>query len=258
MAWVAWTCAGNGPSDGAAGGAAAPVGGATGAAGGAGSGGAGAAGGSGGEAGGADGAAGTGGAVGCGGAAEGGACATPCWGCHGTEQSFAPPPDTDGNVGTTYRGVGAHQSHLAASSWHLQVPCTECHLVPAKPVWDPQVPTHQNGIVDLSWGPVAMGGIFDGQTLTCSYTYCHGTTLGPDPDGKSSIRTPQWTAVDGSQKACGAACHSLPPGGTHDPSPKCEDCHGEVIAAFAPDDPAASAWANAALHVNGKGESQEP
>jgi hypothetical protein len=105
--------------------------------------------------------------------------------------------------------------------------------------------------VNFEWGPVAVGGIYDATAQTCSYTRCHGTTLPPDQLGETSVRKPEWTLVDGSQSACGKACHTLPPGGTHESSTDCASCHPRVIAAFDPLDPEATIWADPDLHING-------
>jgi len=52
------------------------------------------------------------------------------FGCHGSDVNVAPPADTQGNNDTLEVTVGAHQAHLGASSWHQEVLCEDCHLVP--------------------------------------------------------------------------------------------------------------------------------
>ncbi len=195
------------------------------------------------------GAGGVGGEVGAGG--RGGSEPGHCSQCHGNTDNAAPPQDVLGRVDTGLPGVGAHQAHLAASSWHGPVACEQCHIVPTQPTWDPAVPTHMNGIYDIQWGPLAQQGSYDPVALNCSDSYCHGGTLGPDKAGSSSNRTPVWTRLDGSQDACGGACHTLPPGGNHTDSDRCELCHGEVIANFDSINPQASIWSNAHHHING-------
>jgi len=177
--------------------------------------------------------------------------------CHGAPESPAPPPDTTGQTATDAPGVGAHQAHLGASSWRGPIACRECHLIPRMAGPDPCVPTHYNGGSDLDWGPLARFGYYDPGALSCSGTYCHGGTLLPDPVGESTNRVPEWVVVDGSQAACGEACHALPPGETHSEDSDCESCHGEVIASFNADDPAASVWADADLHIDGIAQSDE-
>jgi predicted CxxxxCH...CXXCH cytochrome family protein len=178
--------------------------------------------------------------------------AGPCGVCHGSAANPAPPKDLKGHTQTTYPGVGAHQSHLASSTWHLPVSCDQCHPMPKIPSYDPAVPTHMSGAADIVWGPVAKQGAYDTSARRCSGTYCHGGTMLPDTPGASTTRAPDWIKVDGTQAKCGQACHSLPPGGYHSPSTSCPTCHGPVISQFDPLKPDAAVWANAALHVDGK------
>src|SRR5678815_2103759 len=61
-------------------------------------------------------------------------CAT---GCHGDDNSNAPPKSVSGVTDTTSTAVGAHQSHMNPSpAWHLKVECSDCHVVPTA-VGDP-------------------------------------------------------------------------------------------------------------------------
>lgn len=172
-----------------------------------------------------------------------------CVSCHGSTNP-APPKGTSGELLTTDRAVGAHQTHLAAATWHRQVACTDCHLVP-KTTKDPAVPTHINGTADVKWGAtVAKTGTWDTTALTCAGTWCHGGALQPDAAGTTTVRTPLWTKVDGTQKDCGKSCHTTPPGGTHTAQTNCQSCHASVIAAFDPATQTAT-WKDASLHVDG-------
>jgi predicted CxxxxCH...CXXCH cytochrome family protein len=184
--------------------------------------------------------------------ASDGAAPGPCSQCHGSALNAAPPKDTKGNTATTVSGVGAHQSHLATPTWHHAIACAECHVVPKVPSYDPSVPSHMNGVGDVSWGPLAKSGTYQATTGLCSGTYCHGATLDPDIAGQTSLRSPTWTTVNGTQAACGTACHTLPPGGGHPAATGCPTCHGAAISAFTPGSPPVVVWANAALHVDGK------
>jgi predicted CxxxxCH...CXXCH cytochrome family protein len=163
-----------------------------------------------------------------------------CTGCHGSTANLAPPLSVTGKSATTERGVGAHQQHLVASTWHAPIQCTDCHIVPKK-VTDP-------GHIDtalpaeLTWSALATSDgakpAWDG--VKCSGTYCHGSTL-----SGGTATAPVWTKVDGTQSACGS-CHSLPPtGGGHTTNTNCSACHGAVVDAsrkiIAP-----------ALHIDGK------
>ncbi|MBK9033288.1 MAG: CxxxxCH/CxxCH domain-containing protein [Myxococcales bacterium] len=170
--------------------------------------------------------------------------ATACDSCHGSGGDPSPPRDVSGNLATTARGVGAHRSHLGASTWRAPIACTECHAVPTSidSVGHRDTPLP----AELTFGPRARADgaapTFDG--VTCADAYCHGATLRPG----GTDTTPTWTVVDGSQAACGT-CHGLPPGGGHPPvigaaPAACAACHDAVIA---PD----GSFANPALHVDG-------
>ncbi len=176
---------------------------------------------------------------------------TQCSTCHGSSGNPAPPMDVSTNIDTSAPGVGAHQSHLGPSSWHHEIQCNECHVVPSKP-YDPAVPTHMNGADDVIWGPLAQQGTFDKTALTCSSTYCHGGTLDPDLAGTTSNRNPQWITVDGSQAQCGTSCHTLPPGGGHPAATTCEACHNQVISVFTPGNPPTVVWTDPTKHIDGK------
>ncbi|NOY91661.1 MAG: CxxxxCH/CxxCH domain-containing protein [Deltaproteobacteria bacterium] len=160
-----------------------------------------------------------------------------CTSCHGSDGIPAPPRDTSGRTSTEVRSVGAHRSHLAASDWHRQVLCEDCHLVPdlagAGVFATGHIDTPRPA--ELTWGALATTDgatpVWDG--TTCSGVYCHGETLLPG----GSNTTPEWTTVDGTQAACGT-CHSLPPGGSHPSLTQCSICHPSVDESGAIIDPA--------------------
>ena len=149
-----------------------------------------------------------------------------CTFCHGSGTEPAPPNDTLGNVDPSSRGVGAHRSHLGPSTWHREVTCAACHVVPGA-VSDP-------GHIDtalpaeLTWGalPAADGATptFDGTTASCS-VYCHGQTL----LAGGTNTTPTWTSVGVGEATCGT-CHSLPPAAPHPASTDCATCHPTIAA----------------------------
>jgi predicted CxxxxCH...CXXCH cytochrome family protein len=173
-----------------------------------------------------------------------------CTTCHGDPATGAvsPPKGTSGETDTTQPAVGAHQIHLAASSWRRTGQCTDCHVMPPGT-------SHPNGVVEFGWdGPSAMNGAspaYVASTNTCSSVYCHGTTLAGPVAGGTVNRTPKWTVVDGTFSACGTTCHTLPPGGSHPPSSNCQACHGSAITAIDLANPSAAMWNDASLHVNG-------
>ena len=178
-----------------------------------------------------------------------------CTSCHGdpVTKSPAPPLGTKGETLTTQLAVGAHSKHLGSSAWHKQVACEECHTVPVDT-------GHSNGIVDLAFGTLAStGGVkpnFDVNTATCSNAYCHGVTLQPAKVGGQTKQVPVWTQVDETFNACGASCHTNPPGGKHPQNNQCNLCHTAVVSSY---DPATSqtVWADATLHINGVVDSNQ-
>ncbi len=169
-----------------------------------------------------------------------------CTSCHGDSSSgsAAPPPGTNGATEASEPGVGAHTAHLEGGSWHREVQCTDCHTMPASMA-------HSDGVTGLAWGgPSAAGGAspsYDSGAATCSGVACHGAAL-TAPDAGIE---PVWTRSDGSDAACGTACHALPPGGAHPVAADCERCHGAVISSFDSGEPEASTWAAAERHVDG-------
>jgi len=159
-----------------------------------------------------------------------------CDTCHGSGGVFAPPTDTAGRTATTFTGVGAHRSHLGRSSWHAEIACEECHLVPAAfgdaGHMDTALPA------ELTWGTLATSDaaipVWNG--TTCAGVYCHGATLA-EP---GTNMEPTWTVVDGTEAACGT-CHRNHLGhGTAE----CWDCHPFTIAP-------GGGFANPARHING-------
>ena len=175
-----------------------------------------------------------------------------CNTCHGSATNAAPPVDTTGGSDTALVTVGAHQAHLASSTWHRAVQCNDCHVVPTA--------MGDAGHIDASPAEVTWGGLsttdgatpaFDRTATTCDGVYCHGSTLMGANGGGTVARTPEWTTVDGTWDACGTTCHTNPPGGTHPANDQCETCHGSVIASYNVGNPAASVWTDANLHVDG-------
>lgn len=131
-----------------------------------------------------------------------------CSGCHGSEESPAPPRDLSGNTRRSAIGVGAHTRHREVPSrLRGPVPCSGCHQVPAE--------TTSPGHID-SAAPAEVtlvgGGSWDRADATCT-SWCHGDSQ------------PIWTASTG-QVFCGS-CHGIPPaGGSHTPDMELTDCAG--------------------------------
>jgi predicted CxxxxCH...CXXCH cytochrome family protein len=155
--------------------------------------------------------------------------------CHGTDTSNAPPKSVSGAMETTAVAVGAHQAHLgAASTWHRQVQCADCHVVPA----EVGSPGHLDGDnraevkFSMNAGPNAA---WNGTTCT---TGCHGSAAigGAQP-------TPTWTRVDGSQATCGS-CHGVAPPAPHPADTKCASCHPTM-------EEGSTTFRDPASHING-------
>jgi predicted CxxxxCH...CXXCH cytochrome family protein len=98
-----------------------------------------------------------------------------CTTCHGSTNS-APPKDLAGNTATTVATVGAHQAHLAASTWHHAVVCSSCHVVPQTV----DAPGHRDGdnIAEVIFDTLNPQGLYTKATATCSTMYCHGNGRG--------------------------------------------------------------------------------
>ncbi len=164
-----------------------------------------------------------------------------CNSCHGDLVSPAPPVDTRGLTSTSSRTVGAHRSHLGPSSWHAEVTCDECHVVPAR-VDDPGHIDPSPAELHFGATAVARSALPSWNGVTCS-NYCHGQTL----DGGTN-RTPTWTTVNGSQATCGT-CHGLPPPAPHPQNSQCATCHAAVIGVD-------GGFVDPSLHINGQVEAQ--
>jgi predicted CxxxxCH...CXXCH cytochrome family protein len=160
-----------------------------------------------------------------------------CTTCHGSTNA-APPKDLAGNTSRTSPGVGAHQQHLATSTWHHAVVCASCHVVPEMV----NSPGHMNGTVDIKFDTLNPAGAYTKATTTCSTMYCHG-------NGRGSNGTIVFTAPG--PLAC-TACHAT--NGTNmsghhslhitSENMKCSGCHATVVNS-------AMTIIAADLHING-------
>jgi len=159
----------------------------------------------------------------------------PCDTCHGGGGDPAPPLDTLGNTDTTATGVGAHRRHLGVSTWHAEIPCTECHKVPTSVSSVGHLDTALPA--EVTFGPMAGAASWNG--IQCSNSYCHGSTL----TGGQHI-APVWTRVDGSQGQCDS-CHGAPPPPPHPANSDCGVCHATMTAG------AGMIITDPALHIDG-------
>ncbi|MCB9550001.1 MAG: CxxxxCH/CxxCH domain-containing protein [Myxococcales bacterium] len=124
----------------------------------------------------------------------------PCDACHGSDGNPAPPRDLAGNEATSFRGVGAHQAHLAPAS-SAPVACATCHVVPRRVDVPGHVEDATPGVAEVVLAAEA-GPDATYAAGRCADTRCHGGD------------TPAWTG----DAPCGS-CHGLPPEGH--PAPRC-------------------------------------
>ncbi len=114
-----------------------------------------------------------------------------------------PPPGSPASV------TGAHLLHLTDSAIRAAVTCNECHVVPSSADHATQKPP----VVVFSPGTLATtqgaAPTFDGTTLGCSATYCHGNFTFGAVKGNAAA-TAAWNATP--TLAC-TGCHGLPPTG---------------------------------------------
>lgn len=140
--------------------------------------------------------------------------ASGCSGCHGDDDSPAPPRDLAGNTATTALGVGAHRAHLdGRSRISAPISCATCHVVPA--VID------SPGHLDAALPVVAASLGWNRQSQTCATAWCHEASR------------PVWTGAN--QVFCGS-CHAIPPAtpahATATTLSTCASCHPRTVDAF--------------------------
>jgi predicted CxxxxCH...CXXCH cytochrome family protein len=163
-----------------------------------------------------------------------------CTSCHGSPTSSAPPRDLSGDTDPTAQGVGAHAAHLAPSTWHRGITCSNCHVVPTTV----DAPGHRDGdnFAEIVFDTLNPTGTYTQANATCANQYCHGT-------GAGNNGTAVWN-VPGT-RACGS-CHSMTGtnmSGDHrrhivGENMQCSECHADVVNAN-------ETILNANLHVNG-------
>ncbi|MCK9409564.1 MAG: CxxxxCH/CxxCH domain-containing protein [Bacteroidetes bacterium] len=176
-----------------------------------------------------------------------------CSTCHGGATNAAPPKDLSGNTLATFRGVGAHQTHLNGESISKGFSCNECHVVPATLSAVGHIDASVNAEVVFNGGSKffkADAG-YNASTISCANTYCHGNFTG----GNNLTMT--WNNTLSSAAACGT-CHgdatkstlkekAFPKSGHNrfgTISSDCSTCHVKVV-------DAALNIINPSLHVNG-------
>jgi predicted CxxxxCH...CXXCH cytochrome family protein len=169
--------------------------------------------------------------------------AAECRACHGNIENPAPPNAIGGKTETTWRGVGAHQTHVRGTNSNNAVACKSCHTVPENIFETGHMDAADHrAIVKFDGLALANGAtpIYDPETLTCSNVYCHGSKT--KVPGKNS--SPVWTLVDSSQRSCDS-CHGAPPALPHPQKGDCIECHAGTAGPN-------KTIANKANHINGK------
>lgn len=158
------------------------------------------------------------------GASDAAAFPAKCHACHGSAESPAPPRAVGGQTDTSYRGVGAHKSHLQGTASSNPIACESCHVVPAE-WWDEKHIDSPDRRATVQFSGVALfkgasNASYDPDNLSCATVYCHGATLkAPGKDSK-----PTWTLANGSQRKCDS-CHGAPPAAPHPQTGDCIGCH---------------------------------
>ena len=157
-----------------------------------------------------------------------------CITCHGDFSgdvnkpfNWAPPKDMANHVETTFRGVGAHQTHVRYATLRVTLDCSECHLKPTK-VDDPG---HLDSDLpaEIAYGELARNEgaepFWDPDGAQCNNVYCHGEFKYGNRDNNLI-----WTNVGVGQAACGT-CHGLPPPSEtgHVQMDQCSLCHSNVV-----------------------------
>jgi len=149
-----------------------------------------------------------------------------CDSCHGGDGLWNPPMDTRGQSDPHLVTVGAHESHLTDGDLRTAVDCEECHVVPSWALDEGHIDLPPSEVFQPA-GPLASAEDvvpeWDRETGSCANTYCHGATL-----GGGTLKTPEWTVLDGSQAECGT-CHGVPPPAPHPQSTSCIACHPETV-----------------------------
>ncbi|NIO27684.1 MAG: CxxxxCH/CxxCH domain-containing protein [Candidatus Latescibacteria bacterium] len=164
-----------------------------------------------------------------------------CIACHGGLDNItgAPPYGLRGETSDTTLAVGAHTTHLDASSIAAPLSCNACHIVPlflfSPTHLDLSPPGGQplDSIAEITWHGIADGGnaVWNRSSRTCAGTYCHGSFTGGNANN-----APIWTGTG--QATCGS-CHDV----GSDPAQLqwkheyhietagllCADCHASVI-----------------------------
>ncbi|MBI1931784.1 MAG: hypothetical protein HYS24_04540 [Ignavibacteriales bacterium] len=156
--------------------------------------------------------------LGCHSNSEGPEACNTCHGDFSNPSKIAPPTDLGNNIATTYKGVGAHSSHVYESELSNGYSCFTCH--PSNVGSGKFVKAHIDGLP----AEMSISG-YSFTNYTCENNYCHGKfefkKTDVDPEYAFIYKaeaitgenyTPNWTKVDGTQAPCGS-CHLLPPRG---------------------------------------------
>jgi predicted CxxxxCH...CXXCH cytochrome family protein len=191
-----------------------------------------------------------------------------CTACHGTAGRVVPvgnpnallpsappvaPPGSPASV------VGTHLLHLTDSTIRAAVNCNECHVVPGNADHSVQFPT----VIVFSPGTLATtqgaAPSYNGTTLSCSATYCHGNFTFGGVSGNSAA-TPAWNATP--TLSC-TGCHGMPPVGHPTltgtvTAATCNQCHPATVLSSGAIDVAGGKHMNGASDVTGNPHTGDP
>jgi predicted CxxxxCH...CXXCH cytochrome family protein len=162
-----------------------------------------------------------------------------CTSCHGDPSRTVPAGNPNALLaaappvvppGAPAAAAGTHLLHLTDSAIRSAVTCNECHVVPDNPDHSIQFPPV------IVWSPNTLATTqgtaptYDGTTLSCSATYCHGKFAFGAVTGNVTS-TPAWNATP--TLAC-TGCHGMPPSGhqalTAPVTPAtCAGCHSDTV-----------------------------
>jgi predicted CxxxxCH...CXXCH cytochrome family protein len=123
-----------------------------------------------------------------------------CTFCHGgvDNATGAPPVGVGGETDRGVLVVGAHTSHVEATSMHAAWGCHTCHTVPTSALSAGHI--DGDGAAEVDFDALNPSGTYNRTTGACATMYCHG-------NGQSSGAAPDWDT---------------------DPTLDCASCHDDI------------------------------
>jgi hypothetical protein len=159
-----------------------------------------------------------------------------CTFCHGGKdnQTGAPPFGVGGESASNQKVVGAHTTHVTATSKKVAYTCSTCHKVPADALSAGHV--DGDGVAEVLLDECGNGTYSNG---SCSAVYCHGNGKSTSSGGSAN-----WTGTSLGCQSCHpnsglSGAHGLHLGFGFG----CQTCHSDTVSN-------ATTIKNTALHVN--------